>query len=194
MTHFEFRRGIVGAARGHARNEGARKAYTAAREDNTKPRVSFISGTDGQVAESTASGVPGGSQATQVPAKATFLDCQLQKGRCARDQSPPVKICWLKYVIPSPLSPPPAQKTHGISGGQCSVMVPNGKSVILAGFVSFQWTDARRPTSPAFLVQVPTSPGGDIPAHACRTQRREHRTPLFSVTKKDDATQQVRLE
>ncbi len=61
VTHFEFSRGIVlvDAARRRARNEGARKAYTAVSENDTAPRVSFISGADGRVAEEHRDWVPG---------------------------------------------------------------------------------------------------------------------------------------
>lgn len=73
----------------------------------------------------------------------------------------------------------------------CSVMIPNGKSVILAGFVSFQWTTlcTGRRRAPAFFVQVPWK--GDIPAHGRHRARREQRTPLFSAAEKADTTRQV---
>lgn len=73
----------------------------------------------------------------------------------------------------------------------CSVMIPNRKSVILAGFVSFQWTTlcTGRRRAPAFFVQVPWK--GDIPAHGRHRARREQRTPLFSAAEKADTTRQV---
>lgn len=78
----------------------------------------------------------------------------------------------------------------------CSVMIPKGKSVVLA-FVSFQLTDARRAPWPAFLVQVPArrsqSANGDTPTHCCRPRpARQQCTPLFSAAEKAENTQQVR--
>lgn len=74
----------------------------------------------------------------------------------------------------------------------CSVMTPKGKSVILVGFVSFQWTTfcTGRGRAPAFFVHVPGK--GDIPTHGRHMARRVQRTPLFSAAGKADATQKVR--